>query len=283
MNVYEEVSLFYKNFKGEKCVFGKSVEGRNLYALFIGNHEAPIGISQAAIHGREWITALLSLHHAEKNLKRGGVWILPLTNPDGALLSEIGITTVSPEKRHFLAELNCGYNFSLWKANAKGVDLNVNFDARWGTGARNVFSPAPENYVGESPFCAPESRALKEFTEQIRPDFTVSWHTKGEEIYWRFHQPFFRISRDKKLAKRLSNAINCPLKEAKRSVGGYKDWCIECLKIPAFTVEVGRDDLVHPLGREVLHELKEKYGGALQALTEGYHGRKVHARGDQAR
>ena len=283
MDVYEEVSLFYKKYRGEKRIYGQSAEGRNLYAFFVGKHEGATGISQAAIHGREWITAYLSLYHIRRGVKKGGVWILPLTNPDGALLSQVGITTAAVERRNFLVELNGGYDFSLWKANAEGVDLNVNFDARWGTGARNVYSPASENFVGEYPFCAPETFALKEFTEQICPDFTVSWHTKGEEIYWRFHQPVIRLLRDRRLAKKLSRNIGCPMREAKYSAGGYKDWCVEKLKIPAFTVEVGRDELSHPLGEEILPELIKKYGDALCALTEGYHGRKIYARGDQAR
>lgn len=271
MNVYDEVSLFYRNFRGEKQVFGRSAEGRELFALFIGGHGSPLGISQYAIHGREYVTALLALAHAKRGAERGGVWILPMTNPDGALLSEVGLSAASAERRARLLSLNGGkYDFSLWKANAEGVDLNVNFDARWGTGEQNIRTPAPENYIGEAPFCAPESLALKRFTEAVKPDFTVSWHTKGEELYWRFHQPPVRAVRDKKLAKVLSSATGYPLREAKNSAGGYKDWCIEKLKIPAFTVEAGRSALAHPLGREQLRELCEKCGGALAALCENY-------------
>lgn len=270
MNVYDEITLFYKSYRGEKRVYGKSAEGRNLYAMFIGRHETPVGISQAAIHGREFVTAELSLEHIRRGVKKGGVWVLPLTNPDGALLSQIGLTTASERRRKFLLGLNGGHDFSLWKANADGVDLNVNFDARWGTGARNIRTPAPENFIGEAPLCAPESSALAAFTGEVMPDFTVSWHTKGEEIYWRFHQSFFRAVRDKRIAKILSKTTGYPLKEAKRSAGGYKDWCVESLKIPAFTVEVGGDALSHPLGGEALVEIIEKNGDALRALTEGY-------------
>ena len=59
---------------------------------------------------------------------------MPLVNPDGVRIA------LTRDK--------------LWKANAKGVDLNVNFDARWGKGRRNVFSPAAENYVGPMPCSA---------------------------------------------------------------------------------------------------------------------------------
>ena len=271
MDVYEEVTEFYESYAGEKLVFGHSAEGRALYALFLGKHERPVGISQYAIHGREYITAALALEHIRRGVKRGGVWVLPLVNPDGALLSEKGISTVSaPWRREFLLRVNGSEDFSLWKANADAVDLNVNFSARWGTGKSNLTRPAPENYIGSSPFCAPESLALKDFTYRVRPDYTVSWHTKGEEIYWSFHQPFLRAARDKRLAKVLSASTGYPLREAKHSAGGYKDWCVETLKTPAFTVEIGRDEWEHPLGRERLLELTEKCGGALNALSEGF-------------
>lgn len=283
MNVYEEVEYFYQHYSGEKKVIGKSEEGREIFACFLGRHESPVGISQAAIHGREWVTALLSLELLKRGLKKGGVWVIPLMNPDGALLSEVGSSTVSPARRRKLAALNGGYDFTLWKANAEGVDLNVNFDANWGTGVKNVFSPASENYVGTAPFSAKESFALKEFTEDIRPDFTVSWHTKGEEIYWNFKVSRFVKFGDRKLAKLLSEAVGCPLREAKGSAGGYKDWCQQKLRIPAFTIEIGKDELSHPINREELPALKEKYANALRVLTEGYHGRKIYARGDSAR
>lgn len=279
MNVYEETEAFYRNYRGEKQVIGKSEEGRSLFAFFIGKEEEPIGISQAAIHGREYITALLSLALIRRGVKKGGVWVIPLMNPDGALLSEIGLSTASPSRRKEIVTLNGGCDFSLWKANIDGVDLNVNFDAEWGLGKRNVFLPASENYVGTHPFCAKESLALKNFTEKICPRFSVSWHTKGEEIYWSFRPRLIKYG-DKRLAKILSNEIGCPLKEANGSAGGYKDWCQEKKKIPAFTIEAGSDSLIHPIERGELNALVQKYGNALRALTEGYHGRKIHAGGN---
>lgn len=281
MNVYQEVEEFYRNYPGEKRIFGYSEEGRALFALFVGRHEFPVGISQAAIHGREWITALLSLELIKRGLEIGGSWVIPLSNPDGALLSEVGIGTV--KKKEPLIKINGGTDFSLWKANARGVDLNVNFDARWGKGEQNVFSPAPQNYVGSFPLCARESAALVRFTQDVAPDFTLSLHTKGEEIYWSFHQPPKRLKRDRALAEALSRAVGCPLREAKGSVGGYKDWCIQELKIPAFTVEVGENKISHPIGRTHLKELVQKYGDALGVLTRSYHGREVHARGVETR
>ncbi len=267
MNIYEAVTHYFEHYRGEKRIIGTSAEGRNLYAMFAGRQGCVIGISQYAIHAREWITALLGIEHLRRSVTRGGVWILPLMNPDGALLCDKGIETVSSERREFLLGLNGKEDFSLWKANAEGVDLNLNFPARWGKGRGNIFTPAPHGFVGDEPLSAPESNALALFTEEIMPDFTVSWHTKGEEIYWKFHQSIARTMRDKKLAKVLSRETGYPLKSTPFSAGGYKDWCVETLKIPAFTVEVGSDERAHPLGFEDFPDILNKNLDALEKLN----------------
>lgn len=248
MGIYEEIGAFYERYRGPKQIYGKSLSGRALYALHIGSETGPQAISQYAIHGREWITSLLALYHVRRGTPCGGIWILPLTNPDGAVFSESG-------------------ERPLWKANARGVDLNVNFDARWGTGASNVFSPAPENYVGSFPFSEPETAALRDLTLAVRPVYTVSWHTKGEEIYWEFHQPVLHRLRDLGLARVLSSATGYPLAKAPSSAGGYKDWCIQSLKIPAFTVEAGGARHAHPLGRDCLGEIVNASVDALAQLS----------------
>ena len=132
---------------------------------------------------------------------------------------------------------------------------------------KNVRTAGSENYVGEHPCSEAETRALCAFTKEICPDYTVSYHTKGEEIYWRFHQSPQEEKRDLRLAECLSEATGYPLKEAKGSVGGYKDWCIERLKIPAFTIEVGKDEYAHPLGEDTLEEIVAKNVDAIYALS----------------
>lgn len=265
MDVYRIIGDFYQSYAGEKRIIGKSEEGRDIYAFFVGEHRHPLGISQYAMHAREWVTALIALEHIRRGVPRGGVWFVPLVNPDGALLCLRGTESVSPENRAFLRKL--GADFSLWKANARAVDLNVNFAARWGTGRKNVRQPAAENYIGTAPFCAAESSALKEFTLEQKPDYTVSWHTKGEEIYWRFHQPFWRLLRDRRLARVLRKSTGYPLKSAPHSAGGYKDWCVEKLHIPAFTVEAGSDFLTHPIGEGALKQLITSCGNAVIDLA----------------
>ena len=268
MDVYQKITAFYQGFPFEKQIIGKSLLGRNIYAVKIGCGK-PVGIAQYAIHGREFITASLALSHAQLGLSTGSCWIIPLANPDGALLSEQGLSSIERNKtKRELLKINGGCaDFSLWKANARGVDLNVNFDADWGQGATNVRKAGAENYIGKQPFSEPETCALKDFTLQIKPNYTLSYHTKGEEIYWYFGQSTHTCLRDRTLAQVLSQATGYPLCNAKGSVGGYKDWCIQQLQIPSFTIEAGADTLTHPIGVEGLEDILRKNERALQRLS----------------
>ena len=271
MDIYHLIEKFYEQVACEKTVIGKSLLGRKLFALKIGDG-APVGIAQYAIHGREFITAKLAITHYQTGLFKGSCWLIPLMNPDGALLSQVGLSTVKRERlRKYLVERNGGErDFSLWKANARGVDLNVNFDADWGKGTKNTLTAGAENHIGKKPFSEPETLAFKKFTDKIHPDYTVSYHTKGEEIYWYFYQSMHTCLRDKKLALALSKSTGYTLAYAKGSVGGYKDWCIQTLKIPAFTIEAGSDEFVHPLGRVGLKNIVKHNRFALYDLSKEY-------------
>ena len=266
MDIYATVERFYESVKTEKQILGKSLFGHSVYAMKVGNGR-PCGIVQCGIHAREYITARLAIEQYKLGVYKGSCWFIPLLNPDGAILCQRGITAEMDREK--LLALNGGKeDFSLWKANGRGVDLNVNFPARWGTGVKNTRVAGAENYIGAYPFSEPETIALREFTKKIRPDYTVSYHTKGEEIYWYFHQSPTDYARDLRLATCLSNATGYPLAEAAGSAGGYKDWCIQALKIPAFTVEVGKDSFSHPLGGEALGDMLEKNVLAIYELSK---------------
>ena len=122
---------------------------------------------------------------------------------------------------------------------AAGVDLNVNFNARWGEGAQNVRTAGSENYIGAKPFSEPETVALAEFTRKIKPVLTLSYHAKGREIYYEFGQSGERLRRDRAVAEYAVSLTGYRLIEGTRgSAGGYKDWCVQELKIPSLTIEL---------------------------------------------
>lgn len=251
MNVLEQVEFFYRHFRGEKSVIGKSTLGKDIYCFTVKKSDEPKIIVQYAIHAREYITAYLALKQIEDFVKRGEkgtVYFLPTVNPDG------------------IERVINGDFF--YKANADGVDLNVNFPARFGSGRQNVFVKGSENYVGEFPLSAKESRVLFNFTLDVMPSATISYHAKGEEIYWQFFQDEMRARRDFKLAKQVATSTGYALKLTPNSAGGYKDWCIESLHIPALTIEVGNDMLVHPIGVEHLQDIFDRNKEVIKVVTE---------------
>ncbi len=269
MNIYEKTQAFYQGVRTEKKSIGKSLFHRELYAVKVGEGR-PTGIVQYAMHAREYPVAELAFEHYRQGTYKGSCWLLPLVNPDGALLSEVGLSTADERYREKLLEWNKGEDFSLWKANGRGVDLNVNFPAKWGTGRKNVRYPNGENYIGLAPFSERETVALKNFTLEIRPDYTVSYHAKGEEIYWYFYQSLRTCPRHKQLAAALERSTGYSLAHAKGSAGGYKDWCIQRLRIPAFTVEAGKDSFSHPLNEEGIRDIIEKNSRAIYDLSKEF-------------
>ncbi len=235
MSAIDKYFELVNGFNESKTVIGKTANGKDIVCLSVGSGR-PLIFSQYAIHAREYITAYLAFEQIKycENLNVGTFCFCPMVNLDGVLLLE---------------------NRPSLKANANGVDLNVNFDAEYGKGVFNRFEKSEENYVGTRAFSESETRALRDFTLFIKPDVTLSYHSKGEEIYWYFNQRGENLKRDRFLAEVLQKSTGYKLKYAFKSFGGYKDWCISKLKIPSFTIEVGSDDLTHPIGKENLWQI----------------------------
>ena len=247
----------------ETGAIGKTVSGTDIPYVHVGGHSGGQAIVQAAIHAREHITAALTigliddvLSDFPEELKTCGIYFVPMVNIDGVRLCAEGADFIGdPERRDFLIRTNGmrGGDFTLWKANLNAVDLNCNFPARWGAGVENVRAPAPESWPGPYPASEPETRALIRFSLKVRPRVTISYHCKGREIYWQFHQRGPALSRDRAVAEKLARATGYALIEGDRgSAGGYKDWCVARLGIPAFTIEAVSDDCPHPVPYSVL-------------------------------
>lgn len=248
---YSEVSRrvrYLVSLGAETGVIGKSLFGRDIYYVKIGTGDAVI--ITGAIHAREHSTATLVLKQALFTLQNASglkktFYFVPCVNPDG---TEIACGTVAPPK-FYLGDAR------LYKANGRGVDLNVNFDAGWGEGKSNVFVPAGENYVGEKPFSEPETIALRDFTLSVSPASTISYHAKGREVYYDFRLSPARKAQYAVIADKIAAKLGYRATGGDAfSAGGYKDWCEEKLRIPAFTIEIGDDGLTHPLDEKDLRE-----------------------------
>jgi len=229
---------------------GRSTFGRPIYCIAVGAGGGML--VHGAIHAREHITAPLVVAMAKQYLEayaRGGLPpcdFVPMVNPDGVELCAHGADSAPMAYRERLLTLNGGEDFALWKANGVGVDPNVNFDAYWGTGRSNVFAPASAGYVGPYPLSSPEARALVRLTRRRRYRCTLSYHCKGEVIYYGLGEGEL-ADHSLSAARYLSAKLGYEVSPSVGSAGGYKDWY--ALHYPlgiALTIEVGDDNLSHP-------------------------------------
>ncbi len=250
-------------------MIGRSVLGRPLWSLRLGAGERRV-LCNASHHANEWICTPLLLRFVEELcaayaagegllgqsaamlLEHCTLALVPAVNPDGIDLvtGELRQGDAFREARRIASDYP-RYSFpDGWKANLRGVDLNLQYPAGWEQARQNkealgIVSPAPADYVGPRPLAAPESRALCGYTLALDPACTLSFHTQGEVIYWRYRG--YAPPGARELGEDLARLSGYVLDDAPFASGfaGYKDWFIEAFDRPGYTVEAGRG--VNPL------------------------------------
>lgn len=235
---------------------GYSTLGQEIYGYHIGSREGKQILIEGGIHAREYPSSLVVagiLEYLSTQDIPGGIYAIPVVNPDGIRLVLDGDSWLQcPQQRDFVRLVNNqSTDYSQWKANIWSVDLNVNFDAMWGGGSQNVFCPSPANWVGYYPNSEREVRNLIDFTYRTTPHLTLSYHTKGEVIYYGFESLTpDEIERDRMYADIISSINGYTPILTSNSTGGYSDWVSMYLQVPAFTVEIGNVNLPTPLPLE---------------------------------
>ena len=248
----------------QKGSAGKSIMGKDLLTLELGSGSTEVFFN-ASHHANEWITTPVVLKYVEDLAKAVAyqssiynidaatlmqnkkLYTMPLVNPDGVDLVTGGITD-----RYFLnltREIANRYPSitypSGWKANISGTDLNLNYPAGWIRAreikfAQGFTTPAPRDYVGETPLSAQEARAVYDYTLNHNFALTISYHTQGNVIYWKYSD--YLPENSQEIANALANASGymLSLTPAESSWAGYKDWFISFYNLPGYTVEAGR-------------------------------------------
>lgn len=262
---------------------GETVLSKKIYMLSLGNEKADKSVLYVgAHHGMEWITSLVLLRLVNelceyyKNSKQPfGInlqtlfsnrclKIVPMLNADGV---DIHLNGVSPENVLYSRLMKMsGGDFSKWQANARGVDLNHNYNSGFceykKIEAKEGIFAGPTRYSGEYPLSEPESSALASY---IKYDNTIEMiltlHSAGEVIYSGHNcGPF---SKGEIIGKKLSSLSGYELSvpEGLSSYGGLTDWYTEVFKKTSFTIECGK-------GKNPIHQTKyfEIYAGVREML-----------------
>lgn len=234
---------------------GNSVLERQMPEILIGKGSKRIHYN-GSFHANEWITTpiimtflndyLLSL--TNQTTIRGlstlplyeqtTLSIVPMVNPDGVNLVLHGPPDNEALKNKLITWNNNSTDFSGWKANINGVDLNDQFPAKWDLeSARNPQSPGPRDYGGEAPLTQPEAIAMANLTRRSNFAWVLAFHTQGKVIYWGFEN--LEPPESQTMVEEFSRVGGYEPVQSANSYAGYKDWFIQDWRRPGFTVELG--------------------------------------------
>ena len=241
---------------------GFSGQGKELTMLSVGKGKKRV-LFIGTHHGTEHITANLLLMFverlcaaAERGTKLGRaaadyilatrtVDIIPMLNPDGAAIAQNGVW---------------------WQANARGVDLNHNYNAGFAEykrieGEAGITGSCATRYSGEYPESEPETEAICAYIRATAPEAVVCLHTQGGEIYFGYEDFIPRGS--KALAGRMARRSGYVLSEptGMASYGGCKDWFTLEFDKPGITIECGHG--TNPLPPEFATQIYREIESAL--------------------
>ncbi len=253
---------------------GYSVLGKPLYWLSIGEGSSEV-FYNGAHHANEWITTPVLMKFLENYarayafgdsiggqsatalFRRATLYIAPLVNPDGV---DLVTGEYAPGSAAYARAQKIAADYPAiafpggWKANINGVDLNLQYPAGWEDAreikfAQGFTTPAPRDYVGAAALDQPESMAVYNFTLEHDFKLTLSYHTQGEVIFWKYLD--FQPPRSLAIGRRFAqlSGYSLELTPPESAYAGYKDWFIQQYDRPGYTVEVGRGISPLPLSR----------------------------------
>ena len=256
---------------------GVTAVGRPIYSVRIGVDTNNVFYA-GGFHGSERLTTLVlvmfleqlcdalvnnlnfSLTNARTALYGKSILCVPCVNPDGYEISRGGVETAGVYADSVRTIL--GNNESkFWNANAKGIDINHNFNAGFDLLkeleiAQGITGPSPRRYGGQTPESEIETQVVTRLCRNNFCNKVLALHSQGEEIYWQFGentpQDSFR------LAQLFSTASGYKIASPSgtASYGGFKDWFIQDFGRPGFTLEIGKGE--NPLPPSDLYAIYDK-------------------------
>lgn len=203
------------------------------------------------------------------------VYLVPLVNPDGADLAAGGLRARKPGIPGRAADIAAQYPDipfpSGWKANLRGVDLNLNYPARWEAArrikkAQGVSTPAPERLCGLfSAGSAGDGGARRLYALHPSGADAGAAHAGLRDLS--------RPGRNSSAGRSRAGAgvfrrLRLPGRACAAGIGnaGFKDWFLQVFKRPAFTIEAGLGE--NPLPTSQLPEITRALSAIFTAAMQ---------------
>ena len=262
----------------ETGIIGRSILGKDInyyrlgcgkkHIVAVGAHRGTEYITSAALYGfvdflSEKVTRGVVWNGINLAflLQRFTYWIIPCLNPDGVDMNLSGIEKTPLYERQL--RMNGGdSDFSAWQANARGVDLSLNYSYRFFENKRTEeqrgIQAGRVGFSGEYPESEPETKSFANLLRTIAPVALVTLHLQGKEIF-----PNPENGYAARLSQRIAESVGRGvLKEgnAERH-DGASGYAGKVLGIPSLSLGVGRAEL-----SDSVSELTETYDSVRKAL-----------------
>lgn len=257
-------------------VIGHSVEGRDITARTYGTGDTRL-LFVGGIHGGyEWNGVLVAynlIDYLDANpdaVPLGlSVTVVPNANPD-AVFNVTGV-----EGRFTVDDVSTSDTvLKTNRINANDVDLNRNFECNWqstGTWQNRTVS------AGTAVFSEPETQAIRDLVQSLRPVATVFWHSASGAVYASHCLPVGATAEaggdvvspdDRILMNTYATAADYPAIDTFDSypVNGAADDWMSTIGLPAITVELSSHDSVEwDKNLAGIKAVIERYGEATQS------------------
>lgn len=246
-------------------VIGKSEDGRNLYEVTVGNRHASRSLLVVStLHAREYMASLLCMSQIEyyaRNyrevigdrkvsdvLNRICIRYIPMANPDGVTISQEGILGIHSKKlRKRLKKISKGENLTVWKANAKGVDLNRNFPYQFQVQGK----AGSQGYSGANPVNSKEAAAINRRIRALKGSqlkAVIHYHAMGSVIYGSSqHAGSASAAAGTQRMYQTAREITGYSSAGNGRSGGLREYIMCTLQLPSITLEIGRHTCPGPI------------------------------------
>ncbi|MDO4747975.1 MAG: M14 family metallocarboxypeptidase [Eubacteriales bacterium] len=252
-----EHELMCRHKSVKRKVYGKTVLNRELVGYTVGGENGLLLCG--TFHSMERITCAMlykflfsvckvyeSDDRFRQQLSKTGLTVIPTVNPDGVEISLHTEKSAGILCRHVRRCLKqSGEKSERWQANARGVDINHNFDAGFDLVKTNekkmgITTFASTRYGGEYPESENETKALCNLCRKREFAIAAALHSQGREIYYDYGEHTRKENYE--IAKAMSALSGYKVSQPSGIAvgGGFKDWFIEHFHRPAFTIEVGK-------------------------------------------
>lgn len=229
---------------------GESLEKRPIWAIKISDNVARHELNESVAffngmhHAREVMTPevttdivdyLLSNYSSDEKVRQwvdnNEIWVLPMFNVDGNY------------------KVWGGEN--MWRKNTRnghGVDINRNYPYAWNSCRGSSGFTWAQDYRGPSAASEPETQAMMKFVGEIRPVFSISYHSYSELVIYPYGCKPRRAETAaviEGIGKEMGRVLDYTAGTAWETLysvdGGDIDWMYNEMQVIPFVIEVSSD------------------------------------------